>query len=289
VAEITEKLKESGFDTSVLFKKGIKVQRLYGLEIMTGAEPGICDLIRVAVGSDEDLSHKFAWYFFDGKHTCPWKNVKDLFDEDGRIKPDLDPNGLFVLMHIHLSYNQTCEKLRYEIEKVSRHKLEEFCYTYTKSFFDFVYHLGRLIYESENWSLEQHCRDMAHTKALKAGPEIKAAARGVLDGHDIYRSVCWECGNHNGKVLKCSLCQAARYCCKECQRKSWIDGHKGQCGALKIMYRSFMNNYRQVKENHERIDQKNLSVLMDEVSHRPEQSSTYFCQSCSVMNYSPCS
>ncbi|KAL3893430.1 MAG: hypothetical protein SGARI_008180 [Bacillariaceae sp.] len=37
-----------------------KIVRLGGLEVMTGAEPLLCDLVRAVCGADENMSHAFA-------------------------------------------------------------------------------------------------------------------------------------------------------------------------------------------------------------------------------------
>ena len=53
---------------------------------------------------------------------------------------------------------------------------------------------------------------------------------------------CWkECERH-GRIdeetewmlLRCSGCQTARYCSKECQTKGWKDGHKAVCNLMKL-------------------------------------------------------
>ena len=49
---------------------------------------------------------------------------------------------------------------------------------------------------------------------------VKRAAQGVVDGDDVIKSTCWECGKQEvADIRKCSRCLAARYCGRDCQLK----------------------------------------------------------------------
>ena len=56
--------------------------------------------------------------------------------------------------------------------------------------------------------------------------EIWMSAIGVQAGIDRIRWICWECNKECEQKLKCSLCVAARYCSKSCQKVAWNSGHK---------------------------------------------------------------
>lgn len=75
---------------------------------------------------------------------------------------------------------------------------------------------------------------------------IKRSAEGVINDDDLVKSSCWECGRHDDNVLKCSKCSTARYCSKDCQRTSWLEGHKHKCKELKRLYLDVKENLRQV-------------------------------------------
>jgi hypothetical protein len=49
------------------------------------------------------------------------------------------------------------------------------------------------------------------------------------------RPSCWTCGQKYEKALKCSQCEIAMYCSKDCQTKDWRAGHKVDCKRLAKM------------------------------------------------------
>lgn len=226
---------------------GKKIHRIGGLEIMTGAEHLLCDLVRVACGSDENLSYAFAADFFGGKE-CPWKYVREKIHMEGTSITECTPEDCAVIFEIQQAYNRACEKWRFQIEKLVRKPMEEHCWAYTKSPFEFMQVVGQLIYRDENSGIQELCRDLAYSKSIQVDHKVEAAARGVAAGHDTIRHQCWECGKDSVPVSKCSRCEAARYCSKECQAKSWKDGHRGACGELKTMYQQFLTNYRRIDQ-----------------------------------------
>lgn len=226
--------------------KAGNVARLGGLETLTGAENLLCDLVRVACGADADLSFAFAWDFFGGQRKCPWANVREKIIMQGTTIVDCTPELYPEILDIHQAYNRACVKWRFSIEKLAKKPMEQHCWAYKESVVEFVPVLGQLIYRNENFSIEDICRDVAYTGAIEVDRKIKAAAQGVQDGQDVIRQVCWECGLDSGPISKCTSCHAARYCSKECQRKSWKDGHKGACDALKTMYNGFIANCRRI-------------------------------------------
>ncbi|KXZ50374.1 hypothetical protein GPECTOR_16g547 [Gonium pectorale] len=59
---------------------------------------------------------------------------------------------------------------------------------------------------------------------------ILAAAEVLLTDY-VKGRVCFACSVPSTKMQKCSRCQQARYCSKECQRQHWRD-HKAECAAL---------------------------------------------------------
>jgi len=266
-----------------LLTSGQKFQRLGGLEIMTGAEELLCDLIRVAVGADEELSHRFAWEFFGGKTGCPWKNVKEAVKRCDAVcqnenvaqtvlqqsARDLTQTAqdLAMFLQIQKAYNQTCENFRSEIEQLAHKPMEEHVWAYKKptstneedlfiASSEFMVVLSELVHRGENFSMKDLIRDMAHTTVMEKTPAIQAAVKGIQQGHDTVREKCWECGTETPKVYKCSCCKAARYCSKKCQAKSWKEGHRGACSNLKIMYQSFSENLNQIKEAVEAVPKK---------------------------------
>jgi hypothetical protein len=200
------------------------VTRVQSLEIMTNAEPLLCDLVRVACGGDEKMSHAFAHdFFFSQKLPEKWGCVRDTIHMVGEQITKLDKIDL--LLEVQQAYDRTCEKWKHEIERLTKKPLAEHVWAYKKHPAEFVFILGKLI----------------------VGHKVEAAARAIENGWDTIRHQCWECGQGEGpnvQVSKCSLCKAARYCSKECQRKSRKSGHKGAaCDELKVMYQRFMANY----------------------------------------------
>ncbi|CAB9505062.1 NHR2 domain like [Seminavis robusta] len=72
--------------------------------------------------------------------------------------------------------------------------------------------------------------------------QAQFACGGVAFGDDLAQTTCWECGVDNQDVFKCSGCDAARYCGSECQKKSWIEGHKSRCKMLQKQYQVLRTN-----------------------------------------------
>lgn len=52
---------------------------------------------------------------------------------------------------------------------------------------------------------------------------------------------CWECKEYKeeDEILACSGCEVARYCGRACQKRSWENGHKQSCGAIKLLHEKF--------------------------------------------------
>ncbi|CAB9507114.1 expressed unknown protein [Seminavis robusta] len=112
----------------------------------------------------------------------------------------------------------------------------------------FITICAEIIYRNKNFSLEHLCCDIAYTKSLEGlDKKLEASARGVKKGRDTIRQQCWECGQH-AKAYKCTLCAAARYCSKECQKQSWKTGHRGACADLKTIYERFTSNLQRVDQ-----------------------------------------
>lgn len=208
--------------------------------MLTGAEKLLCDLVGMACGFDEKMCFAFAQDFF-GNKLKRWGNVRETIQMNGKEVTHVNDFDLF--FEVHAAYFAACEKWRISIEKRVKKPLEEHCHAYTTSPFDFLAVLGYLIDRNDNFNLEQFCKDFAHTKAIQIDKNVEAAARGVQNGWDLARKKCWECGQENEKVYKCSKCCAARYCSKECQRTSWKSGHKEACADLKTMYEAFTTNH----------------------------------------------
>ena len=107
-----------------------KVVRLGSLDILTQGEHLLCDLIRVAVGANDDLLYTFAWYVFLGHHQCPWKNVREktlpfMQDDDAPATVESGMETLLLVREIQQAYNQTCGKMHGEIEKLVNMPIEE--------------------------------------------------------------------------------------------------------------------------------------------------------------------
>ena len=285
LSEIQKALGKLGPD----FPKNIT--RLDSLQIMTGGEQLLCDLCRVACGSNEKLIHPFAHDFFVSKME-KWGSVEqtvqncmdnadrtdmdwDLLDgirdkvlnsgdvsslnaeELSYIKENADtfesnfkPVDLELLLDVQKSFDLACEKWQSEIEKFTKKPLGEFCWAYKVSPFAFLEKCMFLMERSKNFSLESLAEDFAFTQTIEKQQDkkVEAAVRGIKAGWDTVRNQCWECGKVDSDVKKCSQCQAARYCSKECQLNSWRSGHKHACAALKLTYEHFTENYSRVNK-----------------------------------------
>ena len=223
--------------------KGMPIHRMGGLETMTKAEPLLCDLVRIACSCHEEMSHAFAHAFFH-EHKDKWGNVRDTIHLEGRQIVHVKNVGL--ILEVQCAYDQACDRFRRPVERLTRKPIEEHVWAYKKDLVDFLLILGNLIYLDEHFSLEDLCRDVAHTESIKVGHKVEAAARGVENGWDTVRHQCWECGLNNLKVYTCSCCKAARCCSKKCQHTSWKSGHKGACADLMAMYKGYKANCRRI-------------------------------------------
>lgn len=65
------------------------------------------------------------------------------------------------------------------------------------------------------------------------------------------RNRCGYCQKENVLYEEKNLCEGCRcysYCCKECQRKDWIDrNHRGECRQLKILKKYFKNYANEIR------------------------------------------
>jgi hypothetical protein len=46
---------------------------------------------------------------------------------------------------------------------------------------------------------------------------------------------CWRCGSQGGALKKCTGCQVALYCSRECQVAAWHKDHKADCKVWKLV------------------------------------------------------
>ncbi|RPA83866.1 hypothetical protein BJ508DRAFT_413198 [Ascobolus immersus RN42] len=59
--------------------------------------------------------------------------------------------------------------------------------------------------------------------------EVVKSADMAMEGVVEEGGICGECGMEGNKLSRCGGCQVVRYCSRECQKKGWQNGHKGQC------------------------------------------------------------
>ena len=82
---------------------------------------------------------------------------------------------------------------------------------------------------------------------------LRQAIELVHERAHIALTTCWEC---NGDLLdahvdRCSKCNIARYCCRECQVRAWKSGHRDMCATLKKSYNNFLESLAEVDRFHE--------------------------------------
>ena len=78
---------------------------------------------------------------------------------------------------------------------------------------------------------------------------------------------CWECKEYKeeDKILTGSCCGVARYCGRDCQRRSWESGHKKSCGTIQLLQEKF------TKEKHFAKDEnKNPEAHVQRYGVQPE-------------------
>ena len=61
------------------------------------------------------------------------------------------------------------------------------------------------------------------------------AEREGVSGPTLALSKCSGCGRWCEKLHYCAGCGLTRYCSKECQRRSWSNGHKSNCGMFRLI------------------------------------------------------
>lgn len=202
-------------------------------------------MVRVAVGSDENISHAFAHTFFNGRKLQEkWGNIKRTIHMQGEIIVHVE--NIALILEVQEAYDETCEYWKPVIESLAKKPMEEHVSMYKKPLDEFLAQIGYLIFRDNNFGLEDIARGAAFTGSLKVNHKIQVAAQAVQNGWDTTRRQCWECGQQNVQVSKCSLCMVARYCSRKCQLKSWKSGHKQACANLKCMYEGFTANYKRI-------------------------------------------
>ena len=115
---------------------------------------------------------------------------------------------------------------------------------------------------------KRSCTDEMHSRLFLLRHAVLAVATGA---HDAFTS-CWECdrGSANVSFDRCSSCNVARYCSRECQVRAWKSGHKKWCARLKRSYHQFLDSQKEVERFHETSGSTweglTLSLLYDQAS-----------------------
>lgn len=204
------------------------VTRVQSLEIMTNAEPLLCDLVRVACGGDEKMSHAFAHdFFFSQKLPEKWGCVRDTIHMVGKQITKLDKFDL--LLEVQQAYTHTCEKWKHEIERLTKKPLAEHVWAYKKHPEEFIFMLGELIHRNDNFSLHDLCRDAAYTSSLDVSHKVEAAARAIEKGWDTIRHQCWECGQGEGPSVQVLSVQGGSLLFHRMSAKELEVGPQGCC------------------------------------------------------------
>ena len=78
---------------------------------------------------------------------------------------------------------------------------------------------------------------------------VRAVRTGLYEAH----SLCWECNSppgdqsDNQSLLCCSQCRVCLFCSRECQRKSWLGGHREVCQDVFLRSQILMDAIDDVK------------------------------------------
>ena len=74
---------------------------------------------------------------------------------------------------------------------------------------------------------------------------------------------------NNTSVLKCSSCKTASYCSRQCQKKDWINGHKGVCSIKGQYFNDHLNTVSEIRDNIKDLD-LNISNLYQTICDEEE-------------------
>ena len=201
--------------------KDMYVNRIDSVQVMLGGDLLLSDLSRSACGDNEDLRHRFARSFFANKVWKDSVRQQIVLNDEGVCEKVRD---MKLLLQVQKDFDATCKIFQPYIEGHFHKPLKSFCDCYQVDFTTFVGRCVELINKWERFSIENLARDLAYTRSLQTEQQVQAAARGVQAGFDTVRLLCWECGREQAKILKCSVCKAARYCSPACQVSRPIGG-----------------------------------------------------------------
>ena len=103
-------------------------------------------------------------------------------------------------------------------------------------------------------------------------PRLAMLRRAIALVHErahIALTTCWECDGDllDAHVDRCSKCNIARYCCRECQVRAWKSGHRDMCDTLKKSYNNYLESLAEVDRCHGNrgviVERLALNILVD--------------------------
>ena len=76
---------------------------------------------------------------------------------------------------------------------------------------------------------EAHCDVCKPTQGSRTVSLTFPTRIGTMVRHLVKNKCCWQCGAHDGHLLKCSRCKIAYFCNMNCATIAWRSFHKAEC------------------------------------------------------------